>query len=292
MRIIRKIFKMKSIKMWNIAGFGWIILRNILLICGFFLIAAPLYLVLVNSFKSLEEAGRNFFSFPSSLNMDNFKNLFASQNYLGYVKNSALITVVSILIEVCLVPSVSYAIARNFRRPYFLFVYFFLLMGLFIPSQVVILPVTKFMTGIKMLNHAGLILLYATFSLTRGVFLFVNYIRTMPYELEEAARVDGCNVFMTYTSIILPLTGPMMATMIVMDALWYWNDFMLPLMLLNRSRGFWTLPLFQYNFKTEYSFNYTMSFTAYLVSMLPILIIYIIGQKSIIKGLTAGAVKG
>ncbi|MDR1324443.1 MAG: hypothetical protein LBK00_00215 [Treponema sp.] len=77
---------------------------------------------------------------------------------------------------------------------------------------------------------------------------------------------------------------PMPATLIVMDALWYWNDFLLPLMILNRSRDFWTLPLFQYNFKTEYSFNYTMSFTAYLVSMLPILIVYIFAQKNIIKG--------
>ncbi|GHU56445.1 sugar ABC transporter permease [Spirochaetia bacterium] len=276
----------------RIEALGWRILRDIILFAGLFLILAPLYLVLVNSFKSLEEAGRNFFSFPSSLYLDNFKNLFASQNYLGYVKNSTIITVVSILIEVTLVPSASYAIARNFRKPYFQFVYFFLLMGLFIPSQVVILPVTKFMTRIHFLNQSGLIILYATFSLTRGIFLFVNYIRTMPYELEEAARVDGCNVLKTYIHVILPLTGPMMATLVVMDALWYWNDFLLPLMILNRSRIFWTLPLFQYNFKTEYSFNYTMSFTAYLISMLPILIVYILGQKNIIKGLTAGAIKG
>ncbi|MDR3343764.1 MAG: carbohydrate ABC transporter permease [Treponema sp.] len=273
-------------------GFLWFVARNIVLLAGLVLICGPLYLVLVNSFKSLEESGRNFFSLPSRFNLDNFKQLFATQNYLGYVKNSTLITVLSILIEITLVPSVSFAIVRNFTKPYYKFVYFFLLMGLFIPSQVVILPVTKFMTGIKLLNQFGLIVLYATFSLTRGVFLFVNYIRTLPYELEEAARVDGCNVFKTYINIVLPMTGPMLATLIVMDALWYWNDFLLPLMILNRSRGFWTLPLFQYNFKTEYSFNYTMSFTAYLISMLPILVVYIFAQKNIIKGLTAGALKG
>jgi raffinose/stachyose/melibiose transport system permease protein len=273
-------------------GFGWIVLRGIIIGAGLLLIAMPLYLVLVNSFKSLEEAGRGFFSFPSSLYLDNFRNLFASQNFLGYVMNSTLITAFSLLVEIMLVPSVSYAIARNFRRRYYRFVYFFLLMGLFIPSQVVILPVTKFMTGINMLNQMGLVLLYAAFSLTRGVFLFVNYMRAMPGELEEAARIDGCSVFMTYTRVTLPLTGPMLATLVVIDALWYWNDFLLPLMILNRSRAFWTLPLFQYNFKTEYSFNYTMSFTAYLISMLPILIVYIVGQKHIIKGLTAGAVKG
>ena len=271
---------------------GWLILRNLLLFIGIVLIIGPLYIVVVNSFKTLEEASQNFFTLPPSPTLNNFKELFASQDFFTYVKNSFLITVCSILIEIIIVPSASYAIARNFRRPYFIFIYFFLILGLFIPSQVVILPVTVFMTRIKMLNQQGLVLLYATFCITRGVFLFVNYIRTIPIELEEAARVDGCSVFKTYINVILPLTGPMLATLVVMDALWYWNDFMLPLMILNRSRSFWTLPLFQYNFRTEYSFNYTMSFTAYLVSMLPILIVYIFGQKNIIKGLTAGAVKG
>ena len=270
----------------------WIILRNLLLFMGIVLIIGPLYIVVVNSFKTLEEASQNFFSLPPAPSLNNFRELFASQDFFTYVRNSFLITVFSILIEVIIVPSASYAIARNFRRPYFVFVYFFLILGLFIPGQVVMLPVTVFMTRIRMLNQQGLVLLYATFCLTRGIFLFVNYIRTIPIELEEAARVDGCSVFKTYTNIILPLTGPMLATLVVMDALWYWNDFMLPLMILNRSRSLWTLPLFQYNFRTEYSFNYTMSFTAYLVSMLPILIVYIFGQKNIIKGLTAGALKG
>ena len=84
---------------------------------------------------------------------------------------------------------------------------------------------------------------------------------------------------------------PMLATLVVMDALWFWNDFMLPLLLLNKSREYWTLPLFQYNFKTEYSFNYTMAFTAYFMSMFPIIAVYCFGQKYIISGLTAGAVK-
>lgn len=165
-------------------------------------------------------------------------------------------------------------------------------MGLFIPSQVIMLPVTKLMTQLGLLNQRGLILLYASFSLTKGSFLFVNYIRSIPTEIEEAARVDGCSVFQIYTRITLHLIKPMLATLVVLDLLWYWNDFMLPLMILNKNPGQWTLPLFQYNFKTEYSFDYTMSFTAYLMSMLPMLLVYALGQKHIVKGLTAGAVKG
>ena len=166
------------------------------------------------------------------------------------------------------------------------------MMGLFVPSQVVLLPVTKMMSKLNMLNHAGLIILYAAFGLTQGVFLFVNYIRGLPYEIEESAQIDGCSVFQTYVKIVLPLVKPMISTLLIMDTLWIWNDFMLPLLILNRSQAIWTLPLFQYNFKTEYSFNYTMAFTAYLLAMLPMLTIYCMGQKYIVKGLTAGSVKG
>lgn len=273
-------------------GFGWRTARNCLLVCGLVLILMPLYLVVINSFKTLEEAGRNFFALPETLNFVNFSNLFSNNNYWVFAKNSLIISTVSVGIILLLVPSVSYAIARNFTKRYYRGIYFYLLMGLFIPSQVIMLPVTKLMTNLNLLNRQGLILLYAAFSLTQGVFLFVNYIRGLPFEIEESAYMDGCNVFQTYVKIVLPLVKPMIATLVIMDLLWIWNDFMLPLLILNRSKDIWTLPLFQYNFKTEYSFDYTMAFTAYLMSMLPMLTVYCLGQKHIIKGLTAGSVKG
>lgn len=224
------------------AGLGWRILRDLLLAAGLILILCPLYLVVINSFKSLEEAGRNFFALPSSFYLENFKNLFTGNNYWGYVKNSFIISVVSICLILLLVPSVSYAIARNYNRKYYKGIYFYLLMGLFIPSQVIMLPVTKLMTNLNLLNRQGLIMLYAAFSLTQGVFLFVNYIRGLPFEVEESAYIDGCNVFQSYVKIVLPLVKPMIATILIMDLLWIWNDFMLPLLILNRSRDIWTLP--------------------------------------------------
>lgn len=270
----------------------WKALRTLLLGAGLILILFPLYLVVINSFKTLEEAGQNFFALPGSLYLGNFKELFTNSNYWMYLRNSLIITVISMLLVLLLVPSVSFAIARNFSRKYYKAVYYYLLMGLFIPSQVIMLPVTKMMSRLGMLNQEGLIILYASFSLTQGVFLFVNYIRGLPYEIEESAYIDGASVLQVYIHVVLPLVKPMLATLIIMDALWFWNDFMLPLLILNRSQSLWTLPLFQYNFKTEYSFDYTMAFTAYLLAMLPMLIIYCCGQKYIIKGLTAGSVKG
>ena len=271
---------------------GWFLVRNLILAAGLILILLPLWLVLINSFKTLEEAGKNFFALPSRLNFANYQELFSNSNYWVFLKNSFVITVFSLALILIFIPSVSYAIARNYEKRYYKFVYFYLLMGLFIPSQVILLPVTKMMSQLKMMNHQGLILLYAAFSLTQGVFLFVNYIRGLPYEIEESAQIDGCSVFQIYVKIVLPLAKPMLSTIVIMDTLWIWNDFMLPLLILNRSRDIWTLPLFQYNFKTEYSFNYPMAFTAYLLTMLPMLIIYCLGQKYIVKGLTAGSVKG
>lgn len=273
-------------------GLSWRIARDLLLLSGLFLILMPLFLVVINSFKTLEEAGRNFFAFPSSFNLNNFKELFQNNNYWIFARNSLIISVISVTFILVLVPAVSYSIARNYTKRYYKSIYYYLLMGLFIPSQVIMLPVTKLMTNLNLLNRTGLILLYLAFSLTQGVFLFVNYIKGLPYEIEESAFMDGCNVFQTYTRIVLPLIKPMISTLLIMDLLWIWNDFMLPLLILNRSQELWTLPLFQYNFKTEYSFDYTMAFTAYLMSMLPMLIVYCLGQKHIIKGLTAGSVKG
>lgn len=272
-------------------GLGWRIGRDVVIALGLILILAPLYVVIVNTFKDLEEASKGFFALPQSLNFQNYEELFSKNNFWNYVKNSAYITVISIILVIIINPAVSYAIARNFHRRYYKAVYFYIILGLFIPFQVIMLPVTKIMTDMDLLSPNGLILLYAALSLSKGVFMFVNYIQSLPYEVEEAARIDGCNAFQVYTKIVLHLIGPMLATLIVMDTLWFWNDFQLPLMILNKSPDYWTLPLFQYNFKSEYSFNYTMAFTAYFMCMFPVLIVYALGQKYIISGLTAGAVK-
>lgn len=279
-------------KQFSWDGLLWKTARDIMIAGAMVLILLPLWLVIINSMKTLEEASRDFFALPSKLNFDNYVELFSTSDYFVYLRNSLTITVVSILLILILVPAVSYSIARNGNRRYYKAIYYYLLMGLFIPAQVIMLPVTKMMTKFNLLSPAGLIILYASFSLTQGVFLFVNYIRGIPYEIEESSHIDGAGVFATYVKVVLPLAKPMISTLLIMDTLWIWNDFMLPLLILNRSRTIWTLPLFQYNFKTEYSFNYTMAFTAYLVSMLPMLILYCLGQKNIVKGLTAGAVKG
>ena len=122
--------------------------------------------------------------------------------------------------------------------------------------------------------------------------LCVADLDTVPRDLEESAFIDGAGVVQTYIRIVFPLVKPMTATNMILNGLYVWNDFMLPLLLLNKSKDSWTLQLFQYNFKTTYSFDYNLAFASFLLSMLPVMVVYVFAQKYIIQGLTTGAVKG
>ena len=115
--------------------------------------------------------------------------------------------------------------------------------------------------------------------------------RNVPRDLDEAAAIDGCSTFGAYWRVVLPLIKPMTMTVLILNALWIWNDFQMPLIILNKDPSTWTLPLFQYNFKSQYTFDYNMAFASYLVAMVPVMIAYACAQKYIVAGLTQGAVK-
>ncbi|MFD0713505.1 carbohydrate ABC transporter permease [Paenibacillus sp. GCM10027626] len=267
-------------------------LSYVLLSLGLLIIFLPLYLTLITAFKTTKESSRNFFSFPEQLYWGNFQEVMNSNHFGQFFINSIGITTVSVILILLIVPITAYAISRNMNKLYYKTLFVLFILGIIVPFQVIMLPVTKLMTQLSLLNQTGLVLLYVTYALTQGVFLYVGYIRTsVPKELEEAAYVDGCSKFRTYRSIIFPLLGPLTATIIIINAFWIWNDFLLPLLILNKSELMWTLPLFQYNFKSQYSFDYNLAFASFVLTMIPIMIVYMIFQKQIIAGLTGGAVK-
>ena len=128
---------------------GWFLVRNLILAAGLILILLPLWLVLINSFKTLEEAGKNFFALPSGLNFANYQELFSNSNYWVFLKNSFVITVFSLALILIFIPSVSYAIARNYEKRYYKFVYFYLLMGLFIPEHLLHIHINTYLNHTK-----------------------------------------------------------------------------------------------------------------------------------------------
>ena len=264
----------------------------VIAVIGAVIILLPFYITVITAFKTPEQSAQNFFSFPTSLNLDNFRSVFEKAGYFKYFMNSVIVTVSSLVLIYILVTMISYAIARSMKRSaYYKSIYGLIVLGMFVPFQVIMVPLVQFMGGLGLANKFGLILLHVTYAAMQAVFLLVNYIRNVPVDLEEAAYIDGCTTVQAYVRIVLPLLKPMTSTVIVLNALWIWNDFQMPLMILNKLPDTWTLPLFQYNFKSQYSFDYNMAFASYLIAMIPVLIAYICAQKHIVEGLTAGAVK-
>lgn len=256
------------------------------------LVIFPIYITFVTAFKTTEESSHNFFSLPKSFYLGNFVSVMKDKNFMHYVSNSISITVISVVIISFMIPMLSFALARQMKKiKYFKVVYILFLLSIFAPFQVIMIPITQLCNKLGIMNQLGLILIYSAFSLGQGVFLFTGYFKSIPLELEEAAYMDGCTTTRTFFKIVYPLAKPMTVTIVILNTLWIWNDFLLPLLILNKSAANWTLPLYQYNFKSAYTFNYNLAFASFLFSIVPMIILYIFLQKNIIEGLTAGAIK-
>ena len=249
-------------------------------------------MAIIAAFKTPLENMNSYFAFPKSLYLGNFIEVLNKQGYYQSVFNTFYITVLGIAGMMVILPMASFPIARKMgtSRVYRM-LYFFMLVGIFVPFQVKMMPLVKLAGSMGLMNVNGIILLYLAGSVCEGVFLYVGYIQSIPADLEEAAYIDGASTLRTYVSVVLPLVKPMIATVSIKNALWLWNDFLMPLLILNKSTGDWTLTLFQYNFKTKFSSDPTLIMTSFLLSMLPIFIAYIFAQRYIIGGLVSGGVK-
>lgn len=205
--------------------------KYILLILGSVLILVPLLATLFSSFKPTKDIVDNFFGFPTNFTWDNFSRLLAD-GIGGYYWNSVVITVLSLLAVMIFIPMAAYSIARNMsKRKAFTIMYTLLILGIFVPFQVIMIPITVMMSKLGLANTFGLILLYLTYAIPQTLFLYVGYIKiSIPESLDEAAEIDGANQFTTYFRIIFPMMKPMHATTMIINALWFWNDFMLPLL--------------------------------------------------------------
>jgi raffinose/stachyose/melibiose transport system permease protein len=268
------------------------VLAYLFVIAGSLIIAFPLYITFVTAFKTLDESAVSFFTLPTRLYLGNFAEVVSDEYFWNYIINSIGVTVGAVGIIAVFIPMVSYAISRNMQQKrYYRFLYIYFILGVFVPFQVFMVPLTQMMTKFHMLNQVGLVLCYVAFGLCEGVFLYVGYLKSVPLEIEEASAIDGCSTVQTFFRIIYPISKPMTATVVILDTLWVWNDFLLPVLMLNRSPKNWTLPLYQYNFKSAHMFRYNLAFAAFLFSIIPMIVLYAFLQRYIIEGLTAGAVK-
>ena len=265
----------------NMKKTGKNLLVLLALLPGIILIIFPMYVTIVTAFKTPQESGSSFFALPSSFFLGNFISVINKSYYFRYILNTAVILLCSVIVELLIVPMAAYSIQRN-NRKYYRFIYIFIVCGLFVPFQVRMVSLVQMMSQLHLMSKLGMVFLYLATTTPPGV----------PEQIEEAAYMDGSSYGATYFKVVFPLLKPILSTLLIKDSLFIWNDFQLPLIILNGSTKSWTLQLFQYNFKSQYSFDYNLAFASFIMTMLPILILYILIQKNIVAGLSAGAVKG
>ena len=265
----------------------------LILTLGALLILFPMYITITTTFKTPAESAVSFFTLPKSLYLGNYATVLQDEKLYYAYGNTILITVVSLLGEMLILPPMGCALSRGMKQNrFFKGLYFFFLLGIFLPWQVRMMPVVKLMGWLGLLSPLGITLLYIAHATCESMFLYVGYLATVSDSIEEAAYIDGASTFQIYTRVILPLMTPILSTVLIREGLAIWNDFQMPLITLNRSSKLWTLTIYLNNFQSELSVDYNLSFACLMLTCLPIVIFYIIMQKQIMGGLTSGAVKG
>ena len=230
-------------------------------------------------------------SLPKSWCLSNFKEAMEVTDFWNSLKNSLLITGVTVVLSIVIHSLLGYAIGRNkAHSKFYKFVYMFVVSGMFVPFAILMMPLAKQTAEMGLGNWVGVILLYVVFYMPMNVLLYSGYLTNIPMALEEAARVDGASTWRTYWKVIFPIMKPMHATVAVITALAVWNDVMTPLVIMSGT-GQNTLPLAQLNFQTQFGTNYNLAFASYLLALIPIVIFYIVCQKQILNGVVNGAVK-
>lgn len=261
-----------------------------LLILAMLFIVGPLYLTVVIALKSPNDMS-NVLALPTRIAWENFSEAWRMTEYPKRLANTAFITLVNLIFTILTNSAAAYAITRNREKSrFFNLLYYYFISAMFIPFNVLMLPLVKQANQFHIDNVLGITFLYIVFGLPMNTFLYTGYIKSIPKALDEAATIDGATPWQTFWRIIFPMLKPMSATVAILSFMWTWNDFLMPLVLL-ADPAQQTLQLAQYVFNTQFSTQYNLAFASYLMALLPVLIFYVFCQKWIISGVIAGSVK-
>lgn len=271
------------------------------LINGFFLVCCclflfPIYIVVVNSFKGRSEIYENILALPESLNFEYYINAMKKMDFLNAVKNSLIVTLVSILIIVVLASMTAWMLVRV-KNLFSKIMFNIFVATMLIPFQTLMMPLMQEMGwirdtfGIPMLDTlGGLIYMNVGFGASMAVFLFHGFVNSIPIALEEAATIDGCSKLGVFIRIVFPMLKPVTVTVIILDVIWIWNDYLLPSLVIS-SKNLRTIPLSTFSFFGQFTIQWNMAMAGLTLTIIPVIIFYLCAQKHIIKGVAAGAVK-
>ena len=255
----------------------------------------PFIMVVINSLKEKRDIIKSPFSWLftiKGLSFDNFVKAFTQMDFLNAFKNSLIVTVCSTVLVTLLAAMLAYYIVRH-NNKISKITFALMVASMIIPFQAIMIPLVSIYGGtLNVLNHRiTLIFMHTGFSMAMSVFMFHGFIKgNIPIALEEAAYIDGCTHAQTFFKIVLPLLKPIISTMVILNSLAFWNDYLLPSLVLT-DKELLTLPLSTYSFYGTYSADYGTIMAGLLLCVIPILILYVILQKQIIGGVVSGAVK-
>lgn len=264
---------------------------TVLLLLASLTVLVPLYVTVSMAFKTSEQAvDGNALSLPLPFHPESFAEAWRLTRFPVAFGVSVGVAAIAVVLTLALSSLAAYAIVRNWERRFFRWSLFYLLAALFLPFPVVALPQIQLtaLTGLD--NPVGVGILHAMFQLAFSVLLYTAYLRSVPIELEESARIDGASTWQIFRRVILPLLGPMNATVGIFAFLASWNDFMLP-SLITADPGMQTLPVVQNIFQSQFGTSYNVAFASYLMAMAPTIVVYLFAQRWVISGITQGAVK-
>ncbi len=252
----------------------------------------PIYLLIVNSFKTYGDIIKDPYFLPSSLYFGNFGKVFGETYFLEGLKNTLISTVVSVAVLVLLSSMSGYALIRR-KGKINNYVYLFFVAGVLIPFQTYMIPIVKEFQIMGLLRTPiSLIITYVAQYTPLSIFIYAGFMKSIPYEMEEAAVIDGCGPYKTFFTIIFPLIKACTSTIIIFFSISIWNAFVQPITILGTVK--WKILFVQiYSFISDKYFQqWNLTFTACFMSLIPILVLYVIMQSRIISGITNGSVKG
>lgn len=251
----------------------------------------PIIFALMSAFKSNGDILKNPVAFPTSLYLQNFKDLFAQSDFGTAIIHSIVLTVISEVLIVCIVPLAAYGIERRKSKLTGL-IYTYFLAGMMIPFHLYMFPLFKELKMFHLFgNMVGPVLVYISGSIAFGTLLYSSFLKGIPLEIEEAAQIDGCTPFQTFWKITFPLLGPCTGSMVILNGLGIWNDYLMPYLVLPSGKAK-TITVEIAAFVGQYSARWDIVFAGTVIAIVPALIIFCMFQKYFVKGITAGAAKG
>ncbi|MBR2952273.1 MAG: carbohydrate ABC transporter permease [Clostridia bacterium] len=272
-------------------SYRWLVFLLLLILAVLFI--APILIVLMNSFKGQFSISGEPFRLPTKetfVGLLNYRNGIEKIDFVSAFAYSLFITVASVSVIILFTSMAAWYIVR--RKSFFTkFFYLTLVFSMIVPFQMVMFTMSKIANVLNLENPVGIVLIYLGFGAGLSVFIFSGFVRSLPYALEEAASIDGCNPWQMFFKIIFPMMKPTAVTVAILNAMWIWNDYLLPYLVIGSK--YKTIPVAIQYLQGGYGSRDMGALMAMLVlAVLPIIVFYAFAQKFIVKGVIAGAVKG